>query len=76
MSMKTKVRKVGNSYGIVLPREAMHAMKVKEGDTVYLTETPESGIRITAADERFDEMMNAADRAMRTYRNALRKLGQ
>ena len=37
MVMKTKVRKIGNSYGVVLPKEALHAMKVKEGDTLYIT---------------------------------------
>ena len=45
--METKVRKIGNSYGIVLPREALHAMKVKEGDTLYLTEAPECFLRVT-----------------------------
>lgn len=76
MSLKTKIRKVGNSYGIVLPREAVHTMKVKEGDTVYLTESTEGGLRLTAADDQFGNMMDIADRGMRKYRNALRKLGQ
>ena len=38
MSMKSKIRKIGNSYGIVLPKEALARMRAKKGDTLYLIE--------------------------------------
>ena len=76
MTMETKVRKIGNSYGIVLPREALYAMKVKEGDTLYLTEAPECSLRVTPDREQFSEMMEIAERGMRRYRNALRELAK
>ncbi len=38
--MKTEVRRIGNSYGIVLPKEALQAMMVEEGSALYLTEPP------------------------------------
>jgi putative addiction module antidote len=76
MTMETKVRKIGNSYGIVLPKEALHAMKVKEGDTLYLTESPECSLRVTPDRKQFSEMMAIAERGMRRYRNALRELAK
>lgn len=76
MTMKTKVRKIGNSYGIVLPREALQRMMVKEGDVLYLTEAPEQSLRITAEKASFDDMMKIADQGMMQYRNALRELAK
>ena len=76
MTMKTKVRKIGNSYGIVLPKEALHSMKVKEGDTRYLTEAPECSLRVTPGARQFKDMMAIAERGMTRYRNALRELAK
>jgi putative addiction module antidote len=76
MAMETKIRKIGNSLGIVLPKEALNAMKVEEGATLYLTETPENGLRVTPDQPGFSEMMKIADRGMRKYRNALRELAR
>ncbi|HPG00482.1 MAG TPA: AbrB/MazE/SpoVT family DNA-binding domain-containing protein [Kiritimatiellia bacterium] len=76
MTMETKVRKIGNSYGIVLPKEALHVMKVKEGDTLYLTESPECSLRVTPERKGFAEKAAIADKLMRRYRNALRELAK
>jgi antitoxin component of MazEF toxin-antitoxin module len=43
----TKVRRIGNSLGVVLPKEAVQAMKVKEGATLYITAAPECALRLT-----------------------------
>lgn len=74
--MKTKVRKIGNSYGIVLPKEALHVLKVKEGDELYLTDAPGCSLRVTSNDEHHARMMELADKAMRKYRNALQELAK
>lgn len=76
MAMKTKVRKIGNSYGIVLPKEALHVLKVKEGDELYLTDAPGCALRVTPGDEQRAKMMELADKAMRRYRNALQELAK
>lgn len=73
--VKTTVRKIGNSFGVILPARALEALHVKEGDALYLTEAPE-GFRITAYDPDFDETMKVAENVMRKYRNALRELGR
>jgi putative addiction module antidote len=76
MTMKTKVRKIGNSLGIVLPKEAIHALKVREGAVLYLTEAPDDSLRVTAGAVRFNTMMRIAEDGMQRYRNALRELAK
>ncbi len=74
--MKTKLRKIGNSYGIILPKEVLHTLQIKEGDTLYLTDAPEASLRITPERKGFEGMMAVAERGMRKYRNALRELAK
>ncbi len=76
MAIETKVRRIGNSLGIVLPKEALNALKVEEGATLYLTEAPEGALRVTPAQPEFGKMMAIAERGMRRYRNALRELAK
>jgi len=76
MSSKTKIRKIGNSYGILLPKEALQQLRVKEGDTVYLTESPESSLRLSSGEPGFEEKMKIAERGMLQYQNALRELAK
>ncbi|MEM6821102.1 MAG: AbrB/MazE/SpoVT family DNA-binding domain-containing protein [Verrucomicrobiota bacterium] len=76
MAYETKVRKIGNSLGIVLPKEALAQLKVKEGAKLYLTEAPEGKIEVTAADEEFAKIMEVADDLMHRYRNALKELAK
>lgn len=76
MAIETKVRKIGNSLGIVLPKEALNALKVEEGATLYLTEAPQGALRITPERPGFEDMMAVAERGMQKYRNALRELAK
>ncbi|MDZ8119931.1 AbrB/MazE/SpoVT family DNA-binding domain-containing protein [Pontiella agarivorans] len=76
MAYKTKVRKIGNSLGIVLPKEALQAMKVEEGATLYITEAAEGAVQVTPEDKDFQDMMEIAEKGMRDYRNALRELAK
>jgi putative addiction module antidote len=70
-----KITAVGNSAGVVLPREVLARLKVQRGDTVYLVETPD-GFRITPYDEEFARQMEAAERIMREDRDVLRALSK
>jgi putative addiction module antidote len=73
MTIEPKVRRVGNSLGLVLPKEALHQLNVGDGDQLYITEAP-GGFRLTAADPEFAKQMEVAEKGMRKYRNALREL--
>jgi putative addiction module antidote len=72
---KLKVTTVGNSTGVVLPREVLSRLKVAKGDVLYLTETPD-GYRITPYDEEFARQMEAAEKIMRENRDVLRELAK
>jgi hypothetical protein len=48
MVLELKLRKIGNSVGVVLPKEALSRLNVAEGDTVALTEAPDGSLRVTA----------------------------
>jgi len=76
MPIETKVRKIGNSLGIVLSKEALQTLKVGEGDVLYLTEAPEGSLRITPERPGFEEIMKVAEDCMNRYRNALRELAK
>jgi len=75
MTIELKVRRVGNSLGVVLPKEALTRLNVDDGDQLYITEAPD-GFRITAADPEFAKQMQAAEKGMKRYRNALRELAK
>jgi len=76
MIVETKLRKVGNSLGIVLPKEALSEIDVAEGDVIYLTRTAGGEIRMTPKSPEFAEKMGAAESIMRRYRNALTELAK
>ena len=75
MTNKLKVTTVGNSVGIVLPREILERLRVEKGDTLYALEMP-NGIQLTPYDAEFAEEMAIAERVMREDRDALRRLAE
>jgi putative addiction module antidote len=79
MLLELKLRRIGNSVGVVLPKEALARLNVQEGDTVALSEAPDGGLRVTPATagrEQFARQMRAAESVIRRYRNTLRELAK
>ncbi len=74
--LNLKVRKVGNSLSVTLPKEAAARLKVREGDSLFLTEAPEGGYMITPYDFGFETKMEKAEEIMGRYRNSLRTLAK
>ncbi len=70
-----KLKQIGNSVGVVLPREAVARLKVEKGDVVYLTEAP-GGYQLTPYDPEFEKQMQAAECIMKKRRNVLRALSK
>lgn len=70
-----KLTAVGNSVGVILPKETLAKMNVAKGDVVYLTESPE-GYRITPYDPDFERQMKLAETIMKEDRNVLRELAK
>ena len=75
MNKSLKITKIGNSAGIVLPKEVLARMRVGLGDEVYVTEAPD-GIRITVTDPSFAKKMEVAEQIMREDRDILRELAK
>ena len=70
-----KVRRVGNSLGVVLPKEVLAKLRVGEGDELTVTDTAE-GVALQHFNGDLQEQIDAARRAMKRYRNALRELAK
>jgi putative addiction module antidote len=72
---KLKLTNIGNSTGMVLPKEVLSRLKLEKGDVLYLTEAPD-GYRLTPYTSEFEEQMKAARRIMKKRRAALRELAK
>ncbi len=72
---RLKLRRVGNSTGLVLPKEMLQRLNVRDGDELFLTETQE-GFLVTPYDPVFEEQMEKATRILKKRRNALRALAR
>jgi putative addiction module antidote len=70
-----KLMQIGNSVGLVLPKEAMARLKVEKGDVIYLTEAAD-GYHLTPYDPAFEKQMKTAERIMKKRRNVLRALAK
>lgn len=75
MVMELKLRRIGNSVGLVLPKEALAHLKVDDGDTLTLTEA-QDGVRLTTASREFAQSMAVFESLSRRYRNTLRELAK
>ena len=73
--MELKVTKIGNSLGVILPRDLLIRMRLDNGDSVFITETPD-GFKLSAYDEQFAAQMETARTLMRKRRNVLQELAK
>ena len=72
---KLKIVKVGNSAGVILPRELLDRLKLSVGDSMTCHDAPE-GVVLSARNEEFEAQMVEARKLMGEYRNALRELAK
>ncbi len=71
-----KIRKIGNASGVILPRELLNKMNLKEGERVFITEGADGAYRITPYDPEFEQQMKLAKGILSRYRNTLRELAK
>ena len=76
MIIKLKVRPVGNSLGLVLPRQALARLNVGTGDALYITDSPEGAFRLTPANPEWEHQMAVSESILCRYRNAFRELAR
>ena len=70
-----KLTQIGNSVGVILPKEILARLKLEKGDTVFVTDAPQ-GVMLTPYSAEFDEQMTAARRVMKKRRAVLRELAK
>lgn len=75
MTATLKLNRIGNSVGVILPKDVLARLRVQEGDKLYLTEAPD-GYRISQYDPEFAKQMEVAEKVMNRRRDALRELAK
>ena len=75
MTTTVKVTTIGNSAGIILPKELLEKLRISKGDLLTVTETPD-GLNLNPYDRDFATAMMLAEEIMREDRDVLRKLAQ
>ncbi len=76
MTRELRLRKVGNSVGVVLPKEVLAHLRVSVGDTVCVTEATDGRLLMSPAKAEFTRQMKVAEGIIRRYRNTLRELAK
>ena len=75
MMTALKLKAVGNSTGVILPKEILSRLHVEKGDSLFVVETP-NGIELTPYDPEFEQQMEAARKIMKKRRAVLRELAK
>ncbi len=70
-----KLTQIGNSVGLILPKDVLARLKLEKGDTVFVTETPD-GVAVRPYDPAFEEQMEAARSIMKRRRAVLHELAK
>ena len=70
-----KLTQIGNSVGVILPKEVLTRLKLEKGDTLYVTEIPD-GVALTQLDPSFEDQLAVGREFMREYRDTFRALAK
>ena len=70
-----KLTRIGNSVGVVLPKEVLARLHVEQGDALFLTDAP-NGVRLTVTNPEFEAQMEKARKIMKQRRNVLAELAK
>jgi len=74
--VELKVRKFGNSLGVVLPKDVINRLRTGDGEKLFLIEAAEGDYRLTPFDPAFEKQMEKVEDVMNRYRNTLRALAK
>ena len=70
-----KLTQIGNSVGVILPKEVLARLKVEKGDTLFITDTPD-GLTLTPYDPSFEKQLEVGREFMREYRDTFHQLAK
>jgi putative addiction module antidote len=75
-AMKLEVKKIGNSTGLILPKELVSRLNLKQGDWLQVTEGADRSIRLSTFNPDFEKAMTIVEEVMDEYRDTLRALAK
>jgi len=70
-----KLTQIGNSVGVILPKEVLARLKLVKGDTLFITDTPD-GVALTPYDPSFEDQLEVGREFMREYKDTFRALAK
>jgi len=78
LMMELRLRRVGNSFGVILPKEALEALGIesKAGEKLALAKLPDGGLELLHLDEKFEKKLALLRDTMKRYKNTLRTLAK
>ena len=71
-----QVKKIGNSTGLILPKELLARLKLSEGDKLHVIEQTERGIKLSPYDPKHAKAMEIARRSFRKYADTYKALAK
>lgn len=71
-----KLTQIGNSVGVILPKEVLARLRLAKGDTVFVTEAANGGVMLTPYDPELEEQLELGREFMREYRDTFRQLAK
>lgn len=74
--MKLEIKKIGDSTGLILPKELLGRLNLAQGDWLHVTEAADGSLRLTPYDPEFERTIELARKGMKRYRNALAELAK
>jgi putative addiction module antidote len=74
--MKLEIKRIGNSDGIILPRELMQRLDLKRGQQIHIVELAGGGFQVLPYDPDFEKTVETADEIMDEYRDTLAALAK
>ena len=74
--IELKIRKFGNSLGVVLPKDVINRLRTKDGDLLFLIEAPDGSYQLTPYDPAFEKKLAATEDIIGRYRNTLHVLAK
>lgn len=74
--MKLEVKKIGNSTGLILPKELMNQLNLQQGDWIYVSRMPDGSLKLSLSDPDFEKALAVARKGMEKYKVALTELAK
>jgi putative addiction module antidote len=74
--MRIEIKKIGNSTGLILPKELLSRLNFRQGDWLDIIEMADGSVRLSPHDPLFEKGMEIAEGAIKKYRNALKTLAK